>query len=73
MPCSRAFTTIETTTNEQQIMPNNVETPHKHMYLLYIDSLCNIAFLWHAYLNRDFTSVRENLNAIKHSIQLRLL
>ena len=25
-------------------MQNNVETQHKHMYSLYIDSLCNIAF-----------------------------
>ena len=28
----------------QQIMQNNVETQHKHMYSLYIGSLCNVAF-----------------------------
>ena len=27
--------------NKQQIMQNNVETPHKH--ILYIGSLCNVA------------------------------
>ena len=30
--------------NKQQIMQNNVETQHKHIYSLYIGSLCNIAF-----------------------------
>ena len=30
--------------NEQQIMQNNMETQHKHMYSLYISSLCNIVF-----------------------------
>ena len=30
--------------NKEQIMQNNMETQHKHMYLLYIGSLCNIAF-----------------------------
>ena len=30
--------------NKQQIMQNNVETQHKHMYSLYIGSLCNEAF-----------------------------
>ena len=30
--------------NKQQIMQNNVETQHKHMYSLYIGSLCNVAF-----------------------------
>ena len=30
--------------NEQQIMQNNVEIQHRHMYSLYIGSLCNIAF-----------------------------
>ena len=29
--------------NKQQIMQNNVETQHKHMNLLHIGSLCNIA------------------------------
>ena len=30
--------------NKQQIMQNNVETQHKYKYLLYIGSLCNVAF-----------------------------
>ena len=30
--------------NKQQIIQNNVETQHKHMYSLYIGSLCNLAF-----------------------------
>ena len=30
--------------NKQQIMQNNVDTQHKHMYSLYIGSLCNVAF-----------------------------
>ena len=30
--------------NKQQIMQNNVETQHKHMYSLYVGSLCNVAF-----------------------------
>ena len=30
--------------NKQQIMQNNVKTQHKHMYLLYIGSMCNVAF-----------------------------
>ena len=32
--------------NKHQIMQNNVETQHKHMYLLYmyIGSLCKVAF-----------------------------
>ena len=30
--------------NKQQIMQNNVETQHNRMYLLYIGSLCNVAF-----------------------------
>ena len=34
--------------SKQQSMPNNVETQHKHMYSLYIGSLCNITFLWHS-------------------------
>ena len=29
---------------KQQIMQNNEETQHKHMYSLYIGSLCNVAF-----------------------------
>ena len=30
--------------NKQQIMQNNVETQHNHMYSLYIGSLCNVPF-----------------------------
>ena len=30
--------------NKQQIIQNNVETQHKHMYSLCIGSLCNVAF-----------------------------
>ena len=30
--------------NKQQIMQNNVESQHKHMYSLYIGSLYNLAF-----------------------------
>ena len=30
--------------NKQQITQNNMETQHKHMYSLYMDSLCNVAF-----------------------------
>ena len=30
--------------NKQQIMQNNVGTQQKHMFLLYIASLCNVAF-----------------------------
>ena len=30
--------------NKHQIMQNNVETQHNRMYLLYIGSLCNVAF-----------------------------
>ena len=29
---------------EQQIMQNNVVSQNKHMYSLYIGSLCNVAF-----------------------------
>ena len=54
--------------NEQQIMQNNVEILHKHMYSLYI-----VSYIRHALLYRDFTGVRGNLNAMKHSIELCLL
>ena len=30
--------------NKQQIMQNNVETQHKHMYSLYIGKISNVAF-----------------------------
>ena len=59
--------------NKQQIMQNNVETQHNRMYLLYIGSLCNSLSNDSLYLHRDFTSVRGNLNAMKHSIELCLL
>ena len=60
--------------NKQQIMQNNVETQHNHMYSLYIGSLCNVAFSCSTlYLHRDFTGVRGNRNAMKHSIELCLL
>ena len=61
--------------NKEQTMQNNVETQHKHIYSLYVGSLCNIAFLMAVtlYLHRDFTGVRGNLNAMKHSIELCLL
>ena len=50
-------------------MQNNVETQHKHMYSLYIGSLPYGTL----YLHRDYTGVRENLNAMKHSSELCLL
>ena len=30
--------------NKQQIIQHNVETQHSRMYLLYMGSLCNVAF-----------------------------
>ena len=56
-------------------MQNNVATQHKHMYSLYIGSLCNVRSLPYCtlYLHRDFTGIRENLNAKKHGIELCLL
>ena len=30
--------------NKQQIMQNNVETPHNRMHSLYTGSLCNVTF-----------------------------
>ena len=62
--------------NKRQIMPNNVETKHKHMYYLYIGSLCNIVFLT---CISHFTCIMtsevfvKNLNAMKQSIELCLL
>ena len=41
--------------NKQQIMQNNVDTQHKHMYWLEIGSLCNIA-LSMARFTRNVTS-----------------
>ena len=65
-PCSRAFTKIgKQTTNHAK----KVETQHKHMYSLYIGSLPYGTL----YLHRDYTGVRENLNAMKHSSELCLL
>ena len=60
--------------DKQQIMPNNVETQHKHMYSYYIGStcICNIVFpkctSITGYLYRDFTAagIRETLNATEH-------
>ena len=48
---------------KQQIVQNNVETQHKHIYLLYIGNLYNIAF-GTLYLHRDFTGIHEKLSAI---------
>ena len=55
--------------SKQQIIQHNVETQHNRMYSLYIGSLPNGTL----YLHRDFTVVRGNLNAMKHSIELCLL
>ena len=41
---SRAVELLLQLENKQQIMQNNVETQHKHMYSFYIGSLCNVAF-----------------------------
>ena len=58
--------------NKQQIMQNNVETQHKHMYSLYIGILCNVVFPMTRF-TCDFTGVRGKLNGMKHSIELCLL
>ena len=55
--------------NKQQIMQNNVETWHNCMNSLYIGSYPNGTL----YLHRDFTGVRGNRNAMKHSIEPCLL
>ena len=55
--------------NKQQIMQNNVETQHKHMYQLYIGSLCIVAFP----MARFTCIVTSHLNVMKHSIELCLL
>ena len=59
--------------NEQQIMRNNVETQHKHMYSLYIGSLCNIAFLMARFTCTMTSVTSKNLNAMKYIIELCLL
>ena len=61
--------------NKQKFMQNNLETQHNHMYSLYIGSMCNVAFPMARFttMHRDFTGVRGNLNAMKHSIELCLL
>ena len=41
---SRVVEFLQQLENKQQIMQKNVETQHKHMYSLYNDSLCNVAF-----------------------------
>ena len=53
-------------------MQNNVVSQNKHMYSLYMGSLFNVAFHM-TRLHRDFTGIRGNLNAMKHSIELCLL
>ena len=68
--CCKAFTTIG---NNQEIMQNNVEAQHKHMYSLYIGSLCNIALPMARFTCIVTSQVfLENLNALKHSIELCL-
>ena len=64
--------------NKQQIMQNNVETQHKHMYLLYIGSLCNTGTCIALPVARitcivASPGIHENLNAMKHSIEHCLL
>ena len=56
--------------NKQQIMQNNVETQLKHMYLLYIGSLCYVAFP----LARLICIVTSQVfvDAMKNSIELCL-
>ena len=47
--------------NKQQIMQNNMETQHKHMYSWFIGSLPYGTI----YLHRDFTGICENQNGIE--------
>ena len=54
--------------NKQQIMQNNVDTQHKHMYSLVV---CVILALSMARFTRNVTS--QNLNAMKCSTELCLL
>ena len=55
--------------NKQQIMQNNMETQQKHMYLLYIGNLCNIALS----VARFTCIVTSQVNAMKQSIEICLL
>ena len=41
---SRVVELLRQFENKQQIMQNNVDTQHKHMYSLYIGSSCNVPF-----------------------------
>ena len=58
---------------KQQIMQKNQGTQHKQMNSLYIGSLCNIAFPMAHFTCIVNSVIRENLNAMKHSIELYLL
>ena len=55
--------------NKQQIMPNNVETQHN----ILVNVVCLLETYVLLYLHRDFTCIRENLNAMKHSTKLCIL
>ena len=58
--------------NKQHIMQNYVETQHKNIFfiLLFIGSFCNIAFPMASFTCIVTSVIRENLNAMKHSIEL---
>ena len=58
--------------NKQQIMQNNVQTQHKHMYSLYNGSLCNIAFPIAHFTFIVASVIHENLNAMKNCIEFCL-
>ena len=58
---------------KQQIMQNNQGTQHKQINSIYIGSLCNIAFPMAHFTCIVSSVIRENLNAMKHSIELYLL
>ena len=53
-------------------MQNNVETQHKHMYSLYIGSLCNIAFPMAHFTCIVISVIREHLNAMNRNIEICL-
>ena len=48
-----------------QIMPNNMETQHKHMYLKYIGSLCNIVFSMYNFTGILITRLNEDFDCIE--------
>ena len=57
-------------------MSNNVDTEHKHMYSLYIGSLCKKSLHYMfitLYLHRNSTGICENLKTVKQSIKLCLV